>query len=68
VKYWTKEWKRHVDKHGNVPLVRRCGICSGRAFKESVKRGEYKISGREEQKDIREQVEDGLASGKGNDG
>jgi hypothetical protein len=58
-RYWVKVWKRHVEKHGNVPLVRQCSICSGKAYKRDIKKGVYKESTREEQKDIKEQVKDG---------
>lgn len=37
-------WKRHVEKHGNVPMVIKCAVCSGKEFKEDVKHGRYKLS------------------------
>ena len=41
-RYWIKVWKRHVEKHGNVPLIMKCSLCSGLDFKKGVKKGIYK--------------------------
>ncbi len=41
-RYWTKVWKRHTEKHGNVPLIMKCAVCSGTEWKEDIKRGRYK--------------------------
>jgi hypothetical protein len=32
-------WKKHVEKHGNVPLIEKCSICSGKAEKLDRKHG-----------------------------
>lgn len=37
-----KAWKAHIEKHGNVPMVRKCGVCSGAEHKEDVKHGRFK--------------------------
>lgn len=37
-----RTWNRHVAKHGNVPLVVKCAICSGAEFRGDVKRGRYR--------------------------
>jgi hypothetical protein len=39
-----KIWKAHIEKHGNVPLVRKCSICSGKEQKDAIKCGAYKPS------------------------
>lgn len=31
-------WKAHIEKHGNVPLIEKCQVCSGREEKEIVER------------------------------
>ncbi len=35
-------WKQHIEKHGNVPLIIQCGVCSGREVKDAIKHGAYK--------------------------
>jgi hypothetical protein len=35
-------WKNHVEKHGNVPLIQKCSICSGRELKIVRKLGKWK--------------------------
>lgn len=37
-------WKRHVEKHGNVPMICQCSICSGADRKWEVKHGLWKPS------------------------
>lgn len=37
-------WKQHLDKHGNVPLIVQCGVCSGEEFRQDIKHGRYKPS------------------------
>lgn len=38
------EWKKHVTKHGNVPMVLQCPLCSGKEQRVDVKLGKYKLS------------------------
>ena len=39
---WGKrKWKRHVEKHGNVPLVLKCTVCSGKEHKLDIKHGAF---------------------------
>lgn len=35
-------WKQHVEKHGNVPMIRKCAVCSGEERKLDRKRGVWK--------------------------
>lgn len=44
-----KIWKKHIEKHGNVPLIRKCTICSGAEHKMDIKLGKWKVSTRTEQ-------------------
>lgn len=32
-------WNAHIAKHGNVPLIEECSICSGREDRKMIKRG-----------------------------
>ena len=41
-RYWIKVWKRHIEKHGNVPLIQKCTICSGQEQKIDIKKGRWK--------------------------
>ena len=43
-------WNRHVKRNGNVPLVVKCSICSGKALQHDIKEGKFKMSTREDQK------------------
>ena len=43
-KFWTRRWNQHVEKHGNVPMIMKCDVCSGKEQKEDIKRGKYKES------------------------
>ena len=43
-RYWTKVWKRHIEKNGNVPLIMKCAICSGKEQKLDIKHGKWKPS------------------------
>lgn len=36
-------WKKHIAKHGNVPLVIKCAICSGQEEKRNRKRGIWRM-------------------------
>lgn len=36
-----KMWKRHREKHGEVPLISKCPICSGREYKKLIKTGKF---------------------------
>ena len=38
-RYAQKVWKLHVEKHGNVPIIRKCTICSGKEQKLDIKHG-----------------------------
>lgn len=58
IKYWTRRWKNHVKKHGHVPLVLKCKICSGKERREDIKKGIWKVSTREEQKELKKEIED----------
>ena len=37
-------WKGHIARNGNVPLTKKCEICSGKAHKRDVKRGRWNLS------------------------
>ena len=37
-----KVWKLHVEKHGNVPLILKCPVCSGEEQKMDIKLGKYR--------------------------
>lgn len=39
-----RRWKLHVEKHGNVPMIEKCPMCSGLYFREDIKHGGWKIS------------------------
>lgn len=43
-RYWTRVWKRHIERNGNIPLIRKCAICSGKEMKTDIKLGHYKPS------------------------
>jgi hypothetical protein len=40
-KFARKIWKRHVQKHGNVPLIRKCAVCSGEERRLDIKHGAF---------------------------
>lgn len=40
-RYAAKVWKRHIEKNGNVPLIRKCSICSGKEHRLDIKHGGY---------------------------
>lgn len=40
-RYGLRLWKEHVEKHGNVPIVQQCALCSGAYFREQIKRGKF---------------------------
>jgi hypothetical protein len=40
-KYARKVWKAHIAKHGNVPMIVKCAICSGKEQKLDIKHGRY---------------------------
>jgi hypothetical protein len=42
-RYWMRRWNKHIAKHGNVPLIVRCRICSGQELREEVKRKKRKF-------------------------
>jgi hypothetical protein len=48
VRYWTRVWNQHIEKHGNVPLIRKCSLCSGAEHKHDIKVGKWKVSTRRE--------------------
>jgi len=41
-RYARRTWKLHIEKHGNVPLIRKCSICSGEERKMDIKHGSYR--------------------------
>jgi len=41
-RFWIKKWKRHIEKHGNVPYITKCGVCSGEHQRWEVKTGKWK--------------------------
>lgn len=43
-KWGRAQWKRHVEKHGNVPMIRKCSVCSGKGRKLDIKHGSFKPS------------------------
>lgn len=36
-----RTWKEHIARHGNVPIVLKCTICSGQYQKDEVKHGRF---------------------------
>lgn len=36
-----RTWKLHIEKNGNVPLVTKCSICSGKELKNDIKHGSF---------------------------
>ena len=46
VRFWTARWKRHFARNGNVPLIVKCSICSGKERLHEIKSGKWKISTR----------------------
>jgi hypothetical protein len=58
VQRWTAVWNKHIQKHGNVPMIKKCAICSGAEFKDNIKRGRYKVSTRAAQKALKEEFND----------
>lgn len=43
-------WKKHVEKKGNVPLIIKCAICSGKERLRDIKHGNFKVSTRVSQR------------------
>lgn len=37
-----KAWKKHVEKHGDAPMIVKCSICSGEGQKKEIKLGMWK--------------------------
>lgn len=56
-RYWTAKWKQHVEKKGNVPLIIKCAICSGKERLRDIKRGNFKVSRRVSQRQKEEETE-----------
>ena len=54
-----KRWKDHIARHGNVPLITKCQICSGKEYKMDVKLGNVRVSTRAEQEERLTEVEEG---------
>lgn len=50
-------WKQHVEKKGNVPLIIKCAICSGKERLRDIKHGTFKVSTRVSQRQ-KEEFED----------
>lgn len=44
VRFWTKTWRSHVEKRGNVPYVMKCAVCSGEERRADIKYGKRKLS------------------------
>lgn len=40
----SREWKAHIEKHGNVPMILKCAVCSGREQKMDIKVGRYNVA------------------------
>lgn len=44
---WTTErfarrmWNAHIEKHGNVPFILKCAVCSGKERALDIKHGAY---------------------------
>lgn len=53
-----KRWKIHIEKNGNVPLVVKCQICSGKERKMDIKLGKVRVSTRAEQKERLAELEE----------
>lgn len=39
-----RTWKQHVSKHGNVPKVVKCSVCSGKELRLDIKHGAYNVA------------------------
>lgn len=37
-----RTWKKHVEKHGSVPIIQECALCSGAEEKRLIKDGKWK--------------------------
>ena len=46
VHFWTRKWNRHIEKHGNVPYLIKCAVCSGQEMRHMIKTGKWKVSTR----------------------
>jgi hypothetical protein len=55
-RYARMVWKKHIEKHGNVPLILKCSQCSGADHKFDIKSGKFKISTRSDQRIIRDEL------------
>lgn len=42
-KYWVRIWNSHRARNGNIPLVLKCSICSGKEHKKEIKEGRWKV-------------------------
>lgn len=40
-RYGLRLWKEHIEKHGNVPIIQQCAICSGRDRALDIKHGKF---------------------------
>lgn len=49
IRYWTIEWSRHVEKHGNVPLV--LSHLPVDVSKRDTPRGEWRLPRKREEDD-----------------
>lgn len=38
-----RQWKQHIEKNGNVPMITKCSICSGEELRSLVKLGKYNL-------------------------
>lgn len=41
IRYAKRVWKQHIAKNGNVPMIIKCAVCSGKEFKSDIKHGRY---------------------------
>lgn len=41
-RWGQRVWKQHIEKHGNVPMVQKCSVCSGQERKDDIKHGSFK--------------------------
>jgi len=57
-RYWTRKWKQHLEKKGNVPMILKCEICSGKEQKMDIRLGKYRISTRAEQDERKAELEE----------
>lgn len=52
--YWTRRWKQHKLRHPSKPWVQPCHVCSGGELRDDIRHGRWKVSTRNEQRELRE--------------